>query len=315
MKELVNTITFNLAPYLCGELIGIISSYFMGFNTESLIFEKSFDIKVDPKNCKICVYNNKVYLPIYENGLIIIYDMETNKTFNFHTNLNSVCSIFNIDDNNIAIASSTGLYVYNYNIIDDKVNIISIDRKNEFYNYPIWDIYYFKETAIFSDTDICIKSINMNNPICLMHDIHCHHNSIFLHNNHLYFFNSEKNLIRVIDINNFHNITGPQLYILHKEGKIRKDKTILLSSLDDIMSDKSSIFVDQTYIYIKISKLINVYNHNGEFIRRININYPDLNNSLYISSNKIYLTQKFGDSLKFLIFRQNFKYRNFRKDS
>ena len=313
MKRLVSKVIHYLGPYLYDELVWIINSYLLGFNTEFLFFEKTIHTMNGLTSFKISVYNNKVYLPIYKNGLIIIYDMGMNKTFYLYTKLEFVRSIYIIDENNIVVSAFLGLYVYNINIINDKVNIISINKKNEFKDH-VSDFYFFKESVVFSNCDICVKSINMNTHIKLRKFNYCY-DSIFLYNNYLYFFNLKKYLIEIIDINDYHNITLFQFDGLLETKRIKKDKIMLLlpKDFDYDMSIKTSIFVNETYIYIKFSKSINVYNHDGKLIRRISINYPYLTEALYVDSNKIYLMQQLDNSFKLLIFKQEFKYKKFEK--
>jgi len=41
---------------------------------------------------KFNIYKNKLYLPIYETGLIIIYDIKMNNIIYFNTNLKNLYS-------------------------------------------------------------------------------------------------------------------------------------------------------------------------------------------------------------------------------
>ena len=87
MEKFISETVFHLNQYLYDELIKIICSYLIGFNTMSLDFEKSFDISEEFGDYEINIYKNKIYLVIRNNGIIIIYDMVMDKTIYFDTNM------------------------------------------------------------------------------------------------------------------------------------------------------------------------------------------------------------------------------------
>jgi len=289
MQKTINEATSHLTQYLYDELVCIICSY-LWFNTQSLIFEKSFVIPTQ-KRYKINTYNNKIYLYTFGNGQVIIYDMKTNETFHLITNLKNIYSIRNIDDDNIIIGTFLGIYIYSYNIINGKINVISIKRKFE--NCKITDIYYFENKIIFSTiSNIHIYSLadDLNN-IC---KFNLFSESIFLYNEHLYIFNFEKYLIKILNINN-------------------KSERIVSFSLENLNNDiilMPHIFVNETYIYILVQKYVYVFDHDVKIFRRIHFNIPNLNQVFNVDSDKIYLGQNFENSINLKIFQQKFRYKN-----
>jgi len=294
MDKIISETSSHLVQYLCHELIEIIYSYLIGFNTEVLISNNFITTCDNFVNFKINIYNNKIYLPIL-NGLIIIYDIKTNNTYYLNTNLNFVKSICNIDDNNIIVATLSGLYIYNYNIINGQINVNNIERKLP--HKKIIDVYYSNNRIIFSDINhVYVYHLKNNFLFLFFFEFNFYRDSIFLYDEHLYVFFAEKYIINVLDINDRKN-----------------DKKILLSSdfFDKITLHDTNIFVNKIYIYIEFFNNIYVFNHDGGFVRKIIIDIPCLNPVFFIDGEKIYFTQKSNNLVNLLILQQKYKmFRN-----
>jgi len=264
------------------------------FNSENLVFKKIFHVSNYLCNKKIEVYKNIIYL-VMLNGTIIIYNIKTNEIFYLNTDLDSANSICNIRNNIIIMGTRRGLYIYKYNIVDKKIDIIN--KYHKFKNFNIADIYFFKNNIIFSDFhNVYISNLVNNNRPSNIYKLDSFHDPIFLYGDNLYIFNSKKCSISIININNLQDI-----------------KTILLSfkNFDDFALIIYNIFVDETSIYINYENNIIVFDHDGELIRIIKINGSLINASFNIDSDKIYLTRNSKDSVHFLIYQQQkFKYKN-----
>ena len=290
MEQFINEAAFYLIKYLYNELIEIIYSYLVKFNTESLA-GNLFSISGNFDIYKINVYKNKIYLPTYADKIIIIYDMKTHKISQLNTNLRGINSICNIDENNIIVGTINGLYFLNYDIIDEEKFVINSNK--EVKNNAIYDIIYFDNKII------CLSLLYVsifyfeNNflKVDFYEKCNCLCDSTFLYNGHVYIYRSKENLIDVINIKNV------------------KNRKIISLSHKNPSRVISSTFVDDTCIYIYVGKNINIFDHDGELIRKIKINIPNLNSSFYIDSDKIYLTQKLENSTNFLVLQQKLKYK------
>jgi len=292
MNQIINEAIVQLTQYLYNELICIICSY-LEFNTESLIFEKSFPVVNQSISCNIDFRNNKIYMCSFLEENIIIYDMKTKETFYLDTKLKTMHLICNIDDNNIMVGTLSGIYFYNYNIINKKINIISVKKK--LYNYIVTKISYFENKIVVSTLfDIYIYSLkddSLTTHLCVRD---CGYDSIFLYSKYLYVFNYRKYSIKILDIND------------------KSEKNIILS-FEDFKDEELlgvSMFVDNIYIYFFFKELIYVFDHNGKFIRGINFGIPNLSSTFYINLDEIYLVQKIGTSLNLMILQQKFKYKS-----
>jgi len=94
---------------------------------------------------------------------------------------------------------------------------------------------------------------------------------------------------------------------LHNEYLYILTKKIYLS-FDHFIGKKSNtykIFVDEACIYVGFSEHVSVFNHDGEFIRRIVKPYP--NCTFYIDLDKIYVIKESKNLIELLIYQQNTK--------
>jgi len=290
MEKLVDNVTFYLSRYLYEELTAIICSYLIGFNTMPLILEKSFSVFIF-NYYKINIHNNKIYILICENESIIIYDIKRDETIYFDTKLNNINSLCSIDDNNIILATNKGLYIYNYNIVNKKISIL--DVKQKFDSYYITEVYYSKNKIIFQTNEkVHIYNSETDFLYCCYYNALLYYNDyICLYDECLYILDSESYAIDIYNINERKYIGKVSLlFDLSKKG-------------DNV--EISKIFVCEAYIYIVFFKYMNVFTHDGEFIRRIEI--PNSNYSFHVDSDRIYQTKKFINSINLSIFQQKFK--------
>jgi len=294
MDIFFNDAASDLTNYLYDELINIIFSYLIKFNTVSLFLEKKFHISDYSFNFKINIFNNKIYLPIYQNGLVIIYDMETDETFYLNTNLNKIYSVCNIDDNNIIISSSSSIYIYNYNVINGNINIIN--REKIYIGSRVYDVYYLRNNIIFRNhyDRLCVHKLGKDTLNFPSDGIGYYFNHIYLYNECLYMFDSSKYMIELINFNN-----------------IEKSKTIVLSHENfssKIFQDICFFVVDETYFYVKSCKYINIFDHIGEFVGTIKIDDIKLEDPFFVDSKYIYMTQFFESGINLLIFKHSIKW-------
>jgi len=246
-------------------------------------------------------FNNKIYLPIYQNGMIIIYDMNTDKTFYLNTHLNKIHSILHIDNNNIIISSSLSIHIYNYNIMGENINIIS--KKEIYFGSIINDVYYLNNNIIFRNryNKICLHNLGRYVLKFPSNELGYYYNHIYLYNNSLYMFDSNICLIEII---NFGAEKQTKIITLYHEN-----------SNSIMFQEVSSFIVDETYFYIKCSEHINIFDHNGEFIGNIKIDGVKLNESFYVDSKFIYMTQIFEKIINLLVFKHNIEYTDFEKNN
>jgi len=286
MDHIIDEVALYVVQYLYNELTEIVLSYLVAFNVNSLIFKKSFGDFEGYDYCDINIYKNKVYLLMCKNGLMIIYDMITDKTIYFNTNLEFIYSFCNIDDNEIIFVTDLYLYIYKYDIIDTKISILDI--KQIFNNDNYANLCYFKGNIIFKAGDyINIHNLKYNSVNSLIYDkFSCW---MCLYNEYLHVLSSGDSIIRIYNMNDKKFI-----------------KSISLPFDFSINSHTRNIFVDNTGFYIEFSTYINVFNYDGEYIRRID--KPYLNSVFHIDSDKIYLVRKFEKSIDVSIFQQKLKY-------
>jgi len=294
--ELLDTVVLCLNNYLCNELTEIIYSYLVLFNTGILssekIYEKTRGIFID----KICFCNNKIYFSIYSTGLIIIYDIKKKETLELRTELSYINSFCNIDDNSIIIATQFDLHIYEFNILDGKINIIF----KEIYTYfdKILDVYYYNNIIYFiGHFETCVYDRKKRKHEKL-YGGNFSDNVIFLYNGYLYIFDWDTYKIKKININN------------------KKDEKIIELSSKYFNYDKLrviDIFVDEIQIYIRSFKNIYVFDYCGDFIGRIKTGENNLRSSSIIHKNQIYWIEEIKKHIYLLKYKQKYKFEIFRK--